>query len=231
MLTCCVVCSRRPAGRCHLRLSLWLQGEYLVFIEYCVNPVHEVSVVVPVHGVSPTPCTAVSVCRLLPWLLMSPAVIKDNLLRCYANCSQPYRLAANTHTVPMPRGAHVLHSPSHGGQCRGYEASDGVGKKLNTEASVLRQDSRAQAENVSLEVEELTTGSLEVEELSTASLEVELTTASLEVEELTTASLGVRVVTRGGGERVKRDPFPEDSGADRHSARVGSQKINCRLVF
>ncbi|XP_059911225.1 transmembrane protein 116-like [Gadus macrocephalus] len=45
----------------------------------------------PVHGVSPTPCTAVSVCRLLPWLLMSPALIEANLLRCYANCSQPYR--------------------------------------------------------------------------------------------------------------------------------------------
>ncbi|CAL8299323.1 unnamed protein product [Gadus morhua 'NCC'] len=31
------------------------------------------------------------VAGLLPWLLMSPVLIKANLLRCYANCSQPYR--------------------------------------------------------------------------------------------------------------------------------------------
>ena len=39
---------------CHLKSSLWLQGQCLVFVKYCVNPVHEVYVIARAWSISYT---------------------------------------------------------------------------------------------------------------------------------------------------------------------------------
>ncbi|CAL8249417.1 unnamed protein product [Boreogadus saida] len=126
------------------------------------------------------------VAGLLPWLLMSPALIEANLLRCSANCSQPYRKRLTEVELNTASPEVELNTAS-------------LGVELNT-ASL-----EVELNTASLEVElntaslgvELNTASLEVE-LNTASLEVELNTASLEVE-LNTASLGVELNTASLG--------------------------------